>query len=80
MQGLTMNTVETVYSRKKDIPRAFLESVAGDTQRQVESKRVAAVVSSGSVESDLRRAIEVRFVTSVESSACNDSLPGARKD
>jgi transcription initiation factor TFIID subunit 1, fungi type len=33
----------------------------GDTRRQVESKRVEEVVSAGSVELDLRRAIEVRL-------------------
>lgn len=51
--------VETVYPRKKEIPKGFLDAVVGDTKRQVESKRVEDVVSSGSVELDLRRAIEV---------------------
>jgi len=52
-------TVETVYPKKKDIPKGFLEAVVGDTRRQVESKRVEEVVSSGSIEHDLRRALEV---------------------
>jgi hypothetical protein len=52
-------TVETVYPRKREVPRAFLDSVVGDTRRQVESKRVEEVVSAGSVEVDLWRALEV---------------------
>jgi hypothetical protein len=52
-------TVETLYPRKKEVPRGFLEAVVGDTKRQVESKRVEEVVSSGSVELDLRRALQV---------------------
>lgn len=51
--------METVYPRKKEIPKGFLDAVVGDTKRQVESKRVEDVVASGSVESDLRRALEV---------------------
>jgi transcription initiation factor TFIID subunit 1, fungi type len=55
------SVVEGLNSRKKDISRGkFLEAVVGDTQRQVENKRVEEVVSAGSVELDLRRAIEVR--------------------
>lgn len=57
--NLTVIVVETVYPRKKELPRAFLESIVGDTRRQGENKRAEAVVSSGSVESDLRKAIEV---------------------
>jgi hypothetical protein len=53
--------VEYVYPRKRDIPRGgFLDAVVGHTKRQVESQRVEEVVSSGSVEFDLRRAINVR--------------------
>lgn len=52
--------VETVYPRKKEVPRGFLEAVVGDTRRQVESRRVEAVVSSGNVEHDLLLALEVR--------------------
>jgi hypothetical protein len=51
--------VETVYPRKKDVPKGFLEVVVGDTRRQVESRRVEEVVSSGSIEHDLRLALEV---------------------
>jgi len=54
-------TVETVYPRKKEVPKGFLEVVVGDTKRQVESRRVEEVVSSGSVEHDLRLALEVRI-------------------
>ncbi|KAJ8083724.1 hypothetical protein PM082_002490 [Marasmius tenuissimus] len=49
--------VETVYPRKKETPRNFLESVAGDAKRLVESKRVEEVISSSSIEADLRRAL-----------------------
>ncbi|GBE77413.1 Putative transcription initiation factor TFIID 111 kDa [Sparassis crispa] len=52
--------VETIYPRKKEVPRRFLASIVGDTERQVESKRVEQVVASGSVEHDLRRAMEER--------------------
>jgi transcription initiation factor TFIID subunit 1 len=55
--------VETVYPRKKEVPKGFLDTVVGDTKRQVESKLVEDVVSSGSVELDLRRALEVCFTT-----------------
>ncbi|KIK07513.1 hypothetical protein K443DRAFT_129177 [Laccaria amethystina LaAM-08-1] len=57
--------VETVYPRKREVPRAFLDSVVGDTRRQVESKRVEEVVSAGSVEVDLWRALEERDRTGV---------------
>lgn len=50
--------METVYPRKKEIPKNFLDSVVGDTKKQVESKR-AEEVSAGSVETDLRKALEV---------------------
>ncbi|KAF8224254.1 atypical/TAF1 protein kinase [Tricholoma matsutake] len=50
--------VETVYPRKKEVPKGFLDTVVGDTKRQVENKLVEDVVSSGSVEVDLRRALE----------------------
>ncbi|EEB88019.1 hypothetical protein MPER_14393, partial [Moniliophthora perniciosa FA553] len=50
--------VETVYPRKRDVPKNFLESVAGDAARQVENKRVEEVISSSSIEADLRRALE----------------------
>ncbi|KAF8922160.1 hypothetical protein CPB85DRAFT_1266178 [Mucidula mucida] len=57
--------IESVYPRRKEVPRNFLESIVGDTKRQVESKRVAAVVSAGSVEVDLRKALEERDQTEV---------------
>ncbi|KAG6866058.1 hypothetical protein C0991_009155 [Blastosporella zonata] len=57
--------VETVYSRKKEVPKGFLDAVVGDTKRQVENKRVEDVVSAGSVELDLRRALEARDNTDV---------------
>lgn len=50
-----------MYPRKREIPRAYLESVVGDTKRQVENQRVEAIVASSNVESDLRRALEVRI-------------------
>ena len=56
---IDLGTVTTVYPRKKELQRGFLEAVVGDTKRQVESKRVEEVVSSGSVEVDLRLALEV---------------------
>jgi len=55
-------TVETVYPRKKEHPKGFLDAVVGDAKRQVESKRVEEVVSSGNIEADLRKAIEVRSI------------------
>ncbi|KAJ7926010.1 TAF1 transcription initiation factor TFIID subunit TAF1 [Mycena leptocephala] len=57
--------VETVYPRKRDIPRSYLESVVGDTKRQVENQRVEALVASSNVESDLRKALEERENTDV---------------
>ncbi|KAK0198958.1 TAF1 transcription initiation factor TFIID subunit TAF1 [Armillaria mellea] len=57
--------IETVYPRRKEVPKAFLEAVVGDTKRQVENKRVEAVVSAGSVETDLRKALEERDKTNV---------------
>ncbi|KAF8445744.1 TAF1 transcription initiation factor TFIID subunit TAF1 [Boletus edulis BED1] len=63
-------TVESIYPRKRDVPRGFLEAVAGDTQRQNESKRVEEVVSAGSIENDLVKAIEER-----ENSALPITLP-----
>ncbi|KAJ7109984.1 TAF1 transcription initiation factor TFIID subunit TAF1 [Mycena epipterygia] len=57
--------IETVYPRKRDNPRGYLESVVGDTKRQVESQRVEAIVAASSVESDLRRALEERDNTDV---------------
>jgi hypothetical protein len=51
--------VETVYPRKKEPPKAYLDSIVGDTQRQVENKQAEDIVAAGSVEQDLRKALEV---------------------
>ncbi|KAJ3998572.1 TAF1 transcription initiation factor TFIID subunit TAF1 [Lentinula boryana] len=64
--GKRQFAVETTYPRRKEVPRGFLESVAGDAKRQVENKRVEEVISSGSIEADLRRALEERDATSVQ--------------
>ncbi|KAI0652426.1 atypical/TAF1 protein kinase [Trametes meyenii] len=53
-------SVESVYPKKKEVPKNFLQSIVGDTERQVESKRVQQVVASGDVEHDLRRALQAR--------------------
>lgn len=53
--------MESVYPKKRDIPKNFLDVVVGDTKRQVENERVEEVVSSGSIDHDLRAALEVRF-------------------
>ena len=53
--------VESVYPKKRDVPKNFLDVVVGDTKRQVENERVEEVVSSGSIDQDLRAALEVRF-------------------
>ena len=52
--------VETVYPRRKEVPKGYLRSIVGDAERQVEYKRVEEVVASGSIEHDLRRAMKVR--------------------
>ena len=56
-------SVESVYPRKKEVPKNFLQTIVGDTERRVESKRVEQVVASGDVEHDLRRALQVRSHT-----------------
>ncbi|KAJ7651717.1 TAF1 transcription initiation factor TFIID subunit TAF1 [Mycena polygramma] len=66
--------IETVYPRKREIPRAYLESVVGDTKRQVENQRVEAIVASSNVESDLRRALEERENADVPLSLSSLSL------
>ncbi|KAI0347944.1 hypothetical protein BDW22DRAFT_1350061 [Trametopsis cervina] len=57
--------LETVYPRKKDVPKNFLDAVVGEAERQAQYKRVEQVVSSGSVEQDLRQAIESREKSNV---------------
>ena len=54
--------METNYPRKKETIKNFLDSVVGDTRREVENKLVEEVVSAGNIESDLRQALEVRLV------------------
>ena len=39
--------------------------MVGDAKRQVENRRVEEVVSSGNVEADLRKALEVRLLLGV---------------
>lgn len=58
-QSVDSNPAETYYPRRKDVPKAFLEAIVGETERQVENQRVEQVVSSGNVEQDLRQALEV---------------------
>ena len=62
LRFITFSLVESVYPRKKDVHKNFLQTIMGDAERQVESKRVEQVVASGDVESDLRRALQVRVV------------------
>ncbi|KII94163.1 hypothetical protein PLICRDRAFT_132642 [Plicaturopsis crispa FD-325 SS-3] len=57
--------LEPAYPRRREAPKNFLEGIVGNTRREVESKRVEEVVSSGSIEHDLRRAIEERGETGV---------------
>lgn len=40
------------------MPKNFLETVVGEAERQAQYKRVEQVVASGSVEHDLRQALE----------------------
>ncbi|RXW22582.1 hypothetical protein EST38_g3290 [Candolleomyces aberdarensis] len=56
--------IEPVYSRKRDVPRSYLESIVGDA-RTNETKRVEEVVSARNVEGDLRKALEERDKTEV---------------
>ncbi|KAI0697678.1 atypical/TAF1 protein kinase [Cytidiella melzeri] len=57
--------LEAVYPRKKEVPKNFLDAVVGEAERQAQYKRVEQVVSSGSVEQDLRQALEDRKMTDV---------------
>ena len=54
--------VESVYPKKRDVPKNFLQAIVGDAERQVESKRAEQAVASGDVEHDLRRALEVSTI------------------
>ncbi|TCD62848.1 hypothetical protein EIP91_006329 [Steccherinum ochraceum] len=51
---------ETVYPRQRELPKGYLDAIVADSERQTESKRVEQVVASGSVEQDLRNALEQR--------------------
>ncbi|KAG6333706.1 hypothetical protein ID866_5389 [Astraeus odoratus] len=63
-------TAESVYPRKREVPRGFLDVIVGDTRRQNENKRVEEAMSAGSIETDLIRAIEER-----ENSALPVTIP-----
>lgn len=54
--------METVNPKKKEIPKAYLRTVVGATKRQVENKRVEEEVAAGSVEDDLREALQVSYL------------------
>ncbi|KZT08547.1 uncharacterized protein LAESUDRAFT_675751 [Laetiporus sulphureus 93-53] len=54
------HVIEVPPTRKKDVSKGFLAAIVGDTERQVENRRVEEVVASGSIEIDLRRALEKR--------------------
>jgi hypothetical protein len=67
--------VESVYPKKRDVPKNFLDGVVGDMKRQVENERVEEVVSSGSIDHDLRAALEVRASWRIISGAFPISSP-----
>lgn len=73
-----MLQVETVYPRRKEVPKGYLRSIVGDAERQVEYKRVEEVVASGSIEHDLRRAMKV-CIHSTSLRICLTLAPGTRK-
>ncbi|THG99871.1 hypothetical protein EW026_g2557 [Hermanssonia centrifuga] len=54
-----------VYTRKKEAPKGFLEALVGEAEREVEHQRVEQVVASGSIEQDLRHALEERAKSNV---------------
>lgn len=49
--------VEIVTPKPKLVPRGYLREVVGDTEREVETRRVEQVVTSSTVEDDLRKAL-----------------------
>ncbi len=55
-----------MYTRKKEAPKGFLEALVGEAEREVEHQRVEQVVASGSIEQDLRHALEVRLRISIQ--------------
>ncbi|KAI0066428.1 hypothetical protein BV25DRAFT_1820368 [Artomyces pyxidatus] len=50
--------MESVYPKKRETPKDLLETIVGETKRQVESERVEEVVSSGSIDQELLHALE----------------------
>ncbi|KAH9964216.1 TAF1 transcription initiation factor TFIID subunit TAF1 [Russula dissimulans] len=64
--------LESVYPKKKDVPKNFLDVVAGDARRQVANERVEEVVSSGDLDTELRAALERRH-GAIETSSSNPS-------
>jgi hypothetical protein len=53
-----------VHPKSKSVPRGYLDAVVGDTRREVETRRVEQVVASGTVEDDLRKALQERTALS----------------
>ena len=53
-----------MHPKSKGVPRGYLDAVVGDTKREVETRRVEQVVASGTVEDDLRKALQERTVLS----------------
>ena len=49
--------MEIVLPKSKRVPRGYLSDVVGDTKREVETRRVEQVVTSSTVEDDLRKAL-----------------------
>ena len=49
--------VEIILPKPKRVPRGYLSDVVGDTKREVETRRVEQVVTSSTVEDDLRNAL-----------------------
>ncbi|PPQ71123.1 hypothetical protein CVT24_009859 [Panaeolus cyanescens] len=52
--------VETVYPRKRENPKGFLEAAVGGLKRNNEGKLLEDIGAIGDVETDLRRALEER--------------------
>ncbi|KZS95904.1 hypothetical protein SISNIDRAFT_483323 [Sistotremastrum niveocremeum HHB9708] len=51
-------TVYPIYPRPYEPPKNYLQGIVGDAQREVEHKRVEQVVTSGTVDDELRKAID----------------------
>lgn len=56
-RGYTIFLVEIIPPKDQRIPEDFLKTVVGDTAREVETRRVEKVVTSSTVEDDLRKAL-----------------------